>query len=136
MVNFWPQRPIDSVLVAPGGRLILGGPIYKLQEVQNLCKAIDSIRLFNDDCINDVQHTLKWDMADVQAAVSSLTHANYRKSFWCDTTNKVWLCADDYVVRNYDDGLGIRAPFKLYLKFAVNNKGVSLLMLSCHDSDD
>lgn len=136
MVNFWLKVADHTVELTDAERIVSRGPVFILKNVQETLKTVDDIRIVNTDCTSDVFDELGWEMSDVCKAFQALDATDYRKTFFCRTSSNIWVLADDYVLRNYDDGLSSEGlKLRLYMKFSVNNVGKKIMMLSCHESD-
>lgn len=118
------------------GRLIGAGPLYPAEEIVRLLNDIDAIRPQTEKCRNDIQ-SLEFDNEDLARLIkNAVTAGHYRKSVWCRLSAKAIAACDDYVVtdRAWSEHARKEMDCEMYLKFAINQSGKLLLMVSCHPS--
>lgn len=115
-------------------RAIKGGPLYEIDDVNALIDDADKIRTVTRKCINDTQ-SLGLDNESLKELVrGALRHGRYINSVWCRISEKTIAACDAYEITRIEFIPATRKEmdFKYYLKFAVNNQGKLLLMVSCH----
>lgn len=116
------------------GRLIGAGPLYPAEEVIRLLSDSDVIRPQTEKCRNDLQ-ALEFDNEDLARLIKNAVSAGrYRKSVWCRLSAKAIAACDDYVVidKAWVEAAHKEMDCEMYLKFAINQNGKLLLMVSCH----
>lgn len=136
MVNLWPgDLPFDADgEPTDEQRAIAPGPVFKLQEVQNMVSTTN-VTPATRRCAMHL-HDLAWDGSDIERAIKSLREADYRNSQWCNYGRRLWAPCDAYSISQYrEEGREDLLPFGLYVKFAVNPKtGRTIVLISCHTS--
>lgn len=113
-----------------------GSPLYAPEEVLAMLSDSASIRPSTKDCIEDIQSLELDNDALAQLVIKAINFGRYRKSVWCRLNDKAIAACDDYVVmdRVWNDAAYKELDCEMYLKFAINNNGKLLLMVSCHPS--
>lgn len=117
-------------------RDIKGGPLYSAKEVNALLADSESIRLSTQKCSRDVQN-LELDNEELALLIrKAVSGGRYRRSVWCRISNKAIAACDDYVVieKTWVEAVAKEMECEIYLKFAINQNGKLLLMVSCHPS--
>ncbi|WP_411360133.1 hypothetical protein [Pseudidiomarina sp. YC-516-91] len=119
-----------------GERLIRTEPLYSADEIIALLGDSDVIRPQTKKCRNDIQ-ALELDNEDLAGLIrNAVRGGRYRKSVWCRVSAKAIVACDDYVVidKFWVEAVGKEMDCEMYLKFAINQNGKLLLMVSCHPS--
>lgn len=127
VVNYWPvNHPTDDDHAAD--RIITGGPIFGLVEVQKLPR--NAVMIASNAQAGLLE--LGWDSDDVWNAVKALQASQFIQAEWC-LSGKLWFASDAYCIRRYDDHSAPPRLVDVYLKFSINAAN-KMLMIRCHES--
>lgn len=119
-----------------GERFIRTEPLYSPDEIIALLGDSDVIRPQTETCRDDIQ-ALEFNNEDLARLIkNAVTAGRYRKSVWCRLSAKAVAACDDYVVidKAWVEAAHKEMDCEMYLKFAINQNGKLLLMVSCHPS--
>ena len=113
-------------------RILSGGPIYNLDDVQGLARKEGSISLATRKCRKNVQDLL-WSIDDVADLILDLTSEHYRNSEICKTEITSYE-SDAYVIRRreFNKYANKNLDTKYYIKFAVGPTNKVIIIISCH----
>ena len=115
-------------------------PLYDPKEILEKLKD-DSFRFITatqqsrKDLTYRLQITLPSDVSKLRELVRiALTKGKYLNSQWCKTSDAVWAACDSYKFEHteYIQNAHKYMTSEIYLKFALNNKGQALLIVSAH----
>jgi hypothetical protein len=130
-----------SPLTEPGRVKIEGGPLYKLNEVQELAGRMQ-VHLWTRKCIQDVRNLYEGVRDDYDSELAMAADlllrldlaGRYIDSEWCDNGKGGLAACDAYEVRRDDliPATGRRQATRYFVKFAIGKTGQLLLMVSCH----
>jgi hypothetical protein len=115
-------------------RSIAESPLYRREDVLSVLRDFKpSVMLWTDDCNDDVHFKLGWtDHGKVVRLIKDAVNGGRRLgSEWCEQKPD-GPCApcDAYeVVREK------QKPKKMYVKFAIAQSGMQVLLISCHKSE-
>lgn len=135
--TYWRLDP--GVFESPGAdRKISGGPLIKLEVVQDLLKSgdfdIDQLWLATEKCAKDLLKE-SWSINDVLQMLVGMDGAkDYYKSEWCEVFGERFLPCDVYrtpfdAVRKCRHAKGLL----VYIKFSIEVDGaLTIALVSCH----
>ena len=129
MVNWWPEPHAFGATPSDSEREIAGGPIYILKAVQAKYRDVDIVPV-TARCKDEDLPRMGWDHGDILMALKSFTEFDYKGSQWAKSSNGIYLRCDVYGNKRYWDGT---RHFDLYIKFALSNNGMIVMIVSCHD---
>ncbi|MCO4320995.1 hypothetical protein [Aliidiomarina quisquiliarum] len=115
-------------------RIIPFGPLYPAEEVAKLVADSHAIRAVTKKCRNDMQNLEIDNEALAQLIIKAIKTGRYRNSVWCRIKNKTIAACDSYVVfeKAWVEAAAKELESEYYLKFALNDAGKLLLVVSCH----
>ncbi|MCP4701745.1 MAG: type II toxin-antitoxin system MqsR family toxin [Gammaproteobacteria bacterium] len=116
-----------------GNRKITGGPLYPLEEAQDIARKADAVELWTKKCVNDAKN-LGLDSQDVGALLQKLQKCNYRNSEWCENGKGGWVACDAYALICNERIENTDKIFRMeyFFKFAIGKSGALLLIVSFH----
>lgn len=115
-------------------------PLYDPKEILEKLED-DSFRFFTatqqsrKDLTYRLQITLPSDVTKLRELVRlALTNGEYINSQWCKTSGVAWAACDSYKFEHteYNQYSYKYMSSEIYLKFALNDKGQALLIVSVH----
>ena len=126
----------DANLPEVGGRLeIRGGPLYDKDQVLPLLTEEKNIVLWTRKCVEDLQYW-RIELEDVAELIKTgLDKGTFLGSQWCEQKkNGPWAACDAYRISRleWSDVAHKGISFEYYIKFAINQTGKLLLIISCH----
>lgn len=119
-------------------------PLYDPKEILEKLED-NSFRFFTatpksrKDLTYRLQITLPSDISKLRELVRlALTEGKYLNSQWCKTSDAVWAACDSYRFKHttYNQYSYKYMTSEIYLKFALNNNGQALLIVSAHPENN
>lgn len=112
-------------------RSIRNGPLYPASEVLGLLKA-ENIKVMTRKAITDVA-TLGFDAEDIADLLEqALKQGRYLASEWTKLNEIACAACDAYRLIRTEEINQRLHNVAYYLKFAINDQGVLVLLVSCH----
>lgn len=115
-------------------RKIECGPLYDKDHILRLAKDV-RVSAWTRKCGGDIRY-LGFSLEDVAELIRvGLDKGKFLDSEWCEQKeNGPWAACDAYKVfrSEWSDVTHKKMPIEYYIKFAINEKGNLLLIVSCH----
>lgn len=121
--------PFDGVI----RKIEVDQPLYDLSDIKKIALNPNNLSLITEKCISNVED-LGWDVDDIAVLISTLNAKDYKDSEWCHVNGNIDRPCDSYVIsrREYIDRARKEMIVEYYIKFATNQNGNLLLIVSCH----
>lgn len=131
VISRYKECPPTEQAWANNSRTISCGPLYAPSVVQALLTP-ENIKLMTRKAVTDVA-ALGLDAEDVAVLLQqALREGKYLTSEWTKISEKVCAACDAYRITRTEEIDDRHLDIAYYIKFAVNDQGALVLVVSCH----